>query len=304
MTFDQIQSFYWVAILGTYRLAAEKQNTTQPAISARIKALETSLGVELFDRSGHRVALTPLGRQFLGHAETLLEFRGKALRDIGLADPVAGTIRIGASDTVAVTWFPEFMSYLRAQFPNAVFEAHVEVSYRLREALIQRDLDIAFMVGPVSHTDLQSTQLCAYPSGFIVSPKLGIPADRVFGINDIARMTIFTFDRVTQPHQDLRAALSKAEITSHRISPANTLQSIVLLVEQGLGAGYLQLSAVERELASGQLMQLKTDFVMPETSFCVAHPKIAGSIAASEIARGAQDFLRIQTSVQRIRLLC
>ena len=65
MTFDQIETFYLIATLGTYRQAAERLNATQPTLSARIATLESRLGVALFDRTGHRVALTPEGRQFL-----------------------------------------------------------------------------------------------------------------------------------------------------------------------------------------------------------------------------------------------
>lgn len=303
MTFDQIQSFYWVAMLGTYRLAAEKQNATQPAISARIKALETELGTPLFDRSGQRVAMTPHGRHFLRYAEMLLEMRGRLQREIGQTDPVSGTVRIGASDTIAVTWFPQFMSHLTRKYPAAFFEVHVEVSRRLHESLLQHQLDLAFMVGPVSQAELIAAPLCSYPSGLVVSPRMGLPHDKVFTVDEVAEMTIFTFDRLTRPHQDLKAILLNSRSSAFRISPVNTLQAIILLVEQGLGLGYLQLGAAEKELASGRLRLLDTDFDLPDASFCVAYPATPRSLAATQIAQDAQDYLRRQTGVERISLL-
>ena len=45
-----LETFVWVAQLGGFRSAADKLNTTQPAISARIALLEDELGVKLFDR--------------------------------------------------------------------------------------------------------------------------------------------------------------------------------------------------------------------------------------------------------------
>ncbi|WP_352849686.1 LysR family transcriptional regulator [Mesorhizobium sp. M0199] len=66
-------------MLETFAKATEQLNTTQPTISARIAALEDRLGVSLFDRSGHRVALTPKGRSFLRSAEKLLEIRARAV---------------------------------------------------------------------------------------------------------------------------------------------------------------------------------------------------------------------------------
>ena len=303
MTFDQIQSFYWVAVLGTYRAAANKQNATQPAISARIKALEAALGVELFDRSGHRVVLTPHGRRFLQYAEEMLELKARAIRDAGKGRTVSGTIRIGASDTIAASWFPDFISHLGRKFPDAYFEAHVEVTYRLIESLVQRRLDIAFGVGPVTHPEIVEAQLCGYTGGFIVSPELGLPEDKIFSIDDIVRMTVFTFDKMTRPYHDLKVAMRNSSSSDFRISSANTLQAIVQLVSQGLGAGYVQLAAVQRETLSGQLVVLKTDFQLPETNFCVTYPDTPGSFAAADIAREAKVFLKQREPVSTIKLL-
>ena len=93
MTFDQIQSFYMVAVLGTYGQAASQLNATQPTISARIIALEDRLGAKLFDRSGHRVALTPGGRMFLNYAEKLLEIIAEARRMIASASAMSFLFR-------------------------------------------------------------------------------------------------------------------------------------------------------------------------------------------------------------------
>lgn len=303
MTFDQIQSFYWVAVLGTYSAAADKQNATQPAISARIKALEAALGAELFDRSGHRVVLTPHGRRFLQYAEEMLELKARAIRDTGKGGAVSGTIRIGASDTVAASWFSDFISHLGQKFPDAYFEVHVEVTYRLLESLVQRGLDIAFAVGPATHPEIVEAQLCAYTGGFIVSPKMGLPKDKIFTIDDIVRMTVFTFDKMTRPYHDLKVAMRNSSVAGFRISSANTLQAIVQLVSQGLGAGYIQLAAVEREISSGQLQVLKTDFQLPDTTFCVSYPDTPGSFAAADIAREAKEFLRAAKQIDTIKLL-
>ncbi|MGL1138605.1 LysR family transcriptional regulator, partial [Vibrio parahaemolyticus] len=53
-----LETFVWVLRLGGFRKAAERLNTTQPAISARVSQLEDELGVSLFDRFGRRVAPT------------------------------------------------------------------------------------------------------------------------------------------------------------------------------------------------------------------------------------------------------
>ena len=59
--FRNLETFFWVAKLGSFRGTAEKLNTTQPAISARIAQLEASLDVLLLNRDGRRPTLTVKG---------------------------------------------------------------------------------------------------------------------------------------------------------------------------------------------------------------------------------------------------
>ena len=50
-----LETLAWIARLGTFRAAAERLNTTQPAISARVREIESQLGIEIFRREGRGV---------------------------------------------------------------------------------------------------------------------------------------------------------------------------------------------------------------------------------------------------------
>lgn len=63
MKLDQLKVLRAVVETGTVKLAAESLNRTQPAVSQALKALEFQTGTELFDRSGYRLELTPVGRR-------------------------------------------------------------------------------------------------------------------------------------------------------------------------------------------------------------------------------------------------
>ncbi|KIZ34231.1 LysR family transcriptional regulator, partial [Rhodopseudomonas palustris] len=81
--FKAIETFLWVVTLGSFRGAAQKLNTTQPAISQRIAQLESELGVRLLQRD-HRVASpTPSGRQMMVYAEKLIGLRSEMLAVVG-----------------------------------------------------------------------------------------------------------------------------------------------------------------------------------------------------------------------------
>jgi DNA-binding transcriptional LysR family regulator len=77
MNFKRLETFVWVATLGSFRKAAERQYTTQPAISSRIAALEEELGAKLFVPGP--VALTAKGKELLPYAEKII-FMSEQLR--------------------------------------------------------------------------------------------------------------------------------------------------------------------------------------------------------------------------------
>lgn len=302
MTFDQIQSFYMVATLGTYRLAAEQLNATQPTISARIVALEEQIGAILFDRSGHRVALTPQGRLFLNYAEKLLETQAEALRVVGAKSELTGTIRIAASDTMAVTWMPDFFSQLRQAYPSAVFELHVGASYRQREDLLARQIDIAFMVGPIADPDIVSLPLCVCPMVLAAAPALGLH-DAPLTKEDIAKLDIFTFERLSRPYQEIRRYCHETLHTTVRLSPVNSLQTAILLVEKGLGAGAVPLAAIEKELASSTLVLLQSEIELPEIPFCISYAIGPDMSVATTISKQAMTFLKAQNYGDSIKFI-
>ena len=68
----QLEAFIWVADLGSFRKAAERLNTTQPNISARLSGLENALDVTLMVRNPGSVQLTPAGQGLLVHAREVL----------------------------------------------------------------------------------------------------------------------------------------------------------------------------------------------------------------------------------------
>ena len=64
-----LETLLWIARLGTFGAAAERLNTTQPAISARVRELENLVGKQLFRREGRTMTLTPAGRQLVRESE-------------------------------------------------------------------------------------------------------------------------------------------------------------------------------------------------------------------------------------------
>src|SRR5947208_4166762 len=90
MEIPQVEAFLAVGTFGGFRRAAAALRLTQPAVSARIRALEDSLSVRLFERGPHGLALSAAGRALQPHAEQLLQAVAVARQAVHDLRPTSG----------------------------------------------------------------------------------------------------------------------------------------------------------------------------------------------------------------------
>src|SRR6202158_6564237 len=101
--FKMLETFMWVANLRSFRGAAEKLNTTQPAISMRIAQLEEDLGVRLLERDRRLGSPTEKGQLLLGYADRLIRLRGETVEAVGDRTTMRGIVRLGVWGAIAHT---------------------------------------------------------------------------------------------------------------------------------------------------------------------------------------------------------
>src|SRR5690606_35299524 len=108
-----LETFVWVARLRSFSAAAERLNSTQAAISNRIRALEAELGVKLLDRNSRSVTLTREGRVAFAKAQRIVNLASAFVLDVSHPDAIQGSLSIGIIDTIIHTWFPDFAKLMR-----------------------------------------------------------------------------------------------------------------------------------------------------------------------------------------------
>lgn len=297
MNFSQIHSFYLVANLGTYQAAAERLHATQPAISARIAALEDSLKVRLFDRSGYRVSLTPEGERFLAYAEKLLELETESRLDI--ANNLDGVLRIGTSDTMVSTWLADFLLYFGKSHPEVGVEMYVRSSANLQEDLLSHSIDLAFLIGPVSNPTVINRKFCGYEMGFVAAPSLQLKED--IELKDLGELNLLTFGKMTVPYQHLKRLLRQKGVIP-RLNSITALHSLIILTKIGLGVGYLPIATVEKELKTGRLVRVKVPLDAPPISFEISYLDGPRRKLAESITISAMSFLKDRAPTDSINL--
>ena len=200
LDFRSIETFLWVVKLGSFRGAAQRLNTTQPAISQRIAQLEREMGVKLLNRD-HRVASpTPSGRQMMVYAEKLIGLRSEMMAEVGDRSAMRGVLRLGVAETIVHTWLPRLVKSVNEAYPNLSLEIEVDITPNLSARLLAQEIELAFVLGPISTSAVHNRVLCDYTVGFLASPALGLGTGRLTR-QDLAKYPIITFPRKTQPYE-------------------------------------------------------------------------------------------------------
>ena len=173
--FKAIETFMWVVTLGSFRGAAQKLNTTQPAISQRIAQLEREVGVKLLQRDRRMVLPTPSGRQLMVYAEKLIGLRSEMLavgrRPLGDARRAAARRRRDHRAHLADAADQERQSRLSQPLARNRGRHHARICGR---RLLAQEIELAFMLGPLTAPTVSNRVLCDYPVGFLASPSLGL----------------------------------------------------------------------------------------------------------------------------------
>lgn len=143
VTFDwnRARAFLVTAEEGSLSAAARALNLTQPTLGRQVEALESELGVALFERSGRGLRLTPAGHDLLDHARLMGEgARALSLAAWGQTQTLEGEVAISASDAYASYLLPPILDRLHREEPRIRIE--VVVSNDLSD-LSRREADIA-----------------------------------------------------------------------------------------------------------------------------------------------------------------
>src|ERR1700738_4116471 len=281
--FKSIETFLWVVTLGSFRAAGEKLNTTQPAISQRIAQLEREVGVKLLNRD-HRVASpTPSGRQLMVYAEKLIGLRSEMMAEVSDRSAMRGVLRLGVAETIVHTWLSRLIKSVNIAYPNLSLEIEVDITPNLSARLLAQEIELAFLLGPLSAAGVCNHILCDYPIGFLASPALGL-GDAPLTVHDLAKFPIITFPRKTQPYEIVRSLFNRPDLPPIRLHASASLATVIHMAIEGLGIAVIPTAIVENELADGRLQLLSTDLKISPLTFAASWLASPDTVAVELVA--------------------
>ena len=270
--------FKEVAEAGNITAAAQTLFISQSAVSQSIKQLEAELQTRLFARNSRGVTLTADGRmlyEYVRSAMGLLETGEEKLsqsRDLQM-----GHLTIGASDTVTSQFLLPYLDRFHRQYPAIHIQIISGRSHKVLGLLQSGKVDIAFASTPQEAASLETFPCLTTHSIFVAGAEYPCDFDHVYSLEEIAQFPLILLERKASSRVFLEQEFLKAGVT---LTPEIELSSRQLLVT---------LEFVRKDLESGDIRLLKTDFTIPERSvdMCTLKevPPTAAATAFMEMVR-------------------
>ena len=137
MEIKDMRAFYAIVEEGNISHAAQRLDIAQPALSRQMKRLETSLGVQLFERGSRRIRLTDAGRVLYSRVEHILGMVDGTVREITeIGSGIAGSIQLGTITTSGALLLPELISEFHRRYPQVTYQIWEAEGARILELLV------------------------------------------------------------------------------------------------------------------------------------------------------------------------
>src|SRR5579883_1210896 len=286
MDLKVLETFVCVTSLKSFRRAAAKLNTTQPAVSQRIAQLERALSVKLLYRDRRSVMPTPQGRELLDYAQRILLLRDELILAVGGASALSGVLRLGTSETLVYTWLPGLLREANRSLPRLTLEIEVDISQRLLERISGFEIDLAFMVGPLAVPQIETRPISRYPVAFVASPELGLYG-KPLTVESLAQFPIVTFPRRTQPFHDVEKIFRQNNSPPVRLHTSASLATAVRMALDGLAVAAIPPAIIRPQLEKGELRIVDVEANLPDLQFVAAWHQTKASSAVSTLVAKA-----------------
>ncbi|WP_349366980.1 MAG: LysR family transcriptional regulator [Nitratireductor rhodophyticola] len=243
LDWNLLRAFHATATLGSLSAAARHLSLTQPTLSRQIIALEAELGVELFERIGRRLSLSPTGSALLEHIERMGDAADAfSLAASGNVQALTGRVSISATDTFSAYVLPEILDRIRLEAPQ--LSVMVVASNDLSD-LHRREADIAIRhVAPdrerLVGQRLRDTEAHFYASHDWVE-RNGLPRS----VDELAHSDLIGIEDVERYTAYLNGMGIPIGVSDFRLL-SNSGIAVWQMVRQGLGVAAMLREVAER----------------------------------------------------------
>ncbi|NJK61516.1 MAG: LysR family transcriptional regulator [Synechococcaceae cyanobacterium SM2_3_1] len=262
MEIYQLKVFLQVARCLSFTEAADALNLTQPAVSAKIKSLESELGSSLFYRLGRKVQLTDLGTFLLEEAPKLVQQEEKLLQQIDeFKQGNSGTLKIGCSPAISEGWAPRIIYEYRQRYPGIRTKLNIfDSCHSLYEAVTDHSIDVGF--SETEFTDFSELSIRAIDQmsyRLIASPTHPLAQQEWGSLRELGQERLVTLSENAASRLLFEARLLELGLSLDHFPQLESVDTLSLMrtyILQGNYVGFVSEFELWNECESGHLVAI------------------------------------------------
>jgi DNA-binding transcriptional LysR family regulator len=289
MDADDLRIVEAVARIGSMNRAAAELNMVQSNVTARVRLLEEELGVQLFVRHSRGVVPSEAGLRLLSYGEQILALFQQAITAVQEDGTPKGSLRIGMLETTAGLRLPTLVAQYAREYPKDELAIMTGTTASLIDQVAERELDGAFVVGPIRHPEPNEEPI--FVEDLVIVSSLSV---RHF--NDLAKvenLKAIVFRQGCSYRQRLSSILDGLDIRYVMMEFAS-LDAIITSIAAGVGITLLPKALVDRLWTDQPVTvhELPVDQARVETVFVRRHDRNRTSALSA--------FLRMSRQISNI----
>ena len=296
--------FKEVAETGNISAAAKNLYISQSAVSQSIKQLETALQARLFARSPRGVTLTGEGQMLYQYVRNALGLLATGEDKLSQAQQLLlGTLTIGASDTVTGQFLTPYLDEFHHQHPGIRLKIVSGRSAKVVSMLRSGAVDIAFASSPKDST-LETWPCFTTHSVFVAGKNYHCDFDKIYTRQEMAEFPLILLERKASSRVFLEQEFLKAGVTLTPEIELSSRQLLVTLAGIGLGVAGVTLEFVRKDLESGDIRLLKTDFMISKGfTYCIPPFMIHGNVVEGVMSQTDMDAMMYKIEGEDLYLI-
>jgi DNA-binding transcriptional LysR family regulator len=245
--FATLRIFCAVARTGSVSATAELLNTVQSNVSTHVRKLEEEVRAPLFYREIRGMRLTPAGEVLLEYANRILALTEEASNAMSEMMGGGGVLRLASMEMTAAAHLPQLVTAFHSCFPKTKLSLTTGTSKACIGAVLTRQVDLAFVAGPVREADLKA--ILAFREQVALAAPSGVTT-----VEDAQTRPLLAF-RLGSRYQDcVDAWLSEHGGWPSPILEFGSLDIVLNCIACGMGVSIVPRKALERLEYTGKIV--------------------------------------------------
>lgn len=265
-----METFIRVVETGSFSAAARMLRVGQPAVSKAVAGLEERLGVRLLVRTTRRMHPTDAGYAFYERAvRALVETEEAEAAARGLGRSLEGRLRVCAPVTFARLHIAPRLDTFLTGYPKLSLEVVMDDR---NIDLVGENIDVALRLGMLRDSSLSARKLASAPRHVVGSAAYVARRGTPITPADLRNHDAIVYARAGGEEWRFRKGASRASVRIISRLAFSAAEGVREAVIAGLGLAIASRWMMEPELASGTVVSVLDDWLMPEIDLWAVFP--------------------------------